>query len=240
MPSLAQPEQQSGIKATHALAQIDMSNRHAMTVSSAETVVQASASSPKPKDNPIYAKKQVTVEIAPVSAADDSGLVEKLTHIINSVYGETEGGIFGEGYQRTNVEEVAQIIRARELGVAYLRTTPKLERKAVGCIRIWKLSGTHGELGMMAADPSLRGTGMGTEMVSFAEEHCRKMGLSTMQLDLLSPQAFEHPFKKRLLEWYTRLGYKVVKEASFADFYPHIASLLRIPADYKVFEKSLL
>lgn len=213
---------------------------HAITDLAAEVVVQTSVLTPEPKGNPIDTQKEVTIEIAPVPAAHDRTLVEKLTCIINLVYGETEGEIFGEDYERTNVGEVMQIIRAGELGVAYSRSSPDFKREAVGCIRVWKLSDTHGELGMMALDPSLRGSGIGRAMVLFAEEHCHKLGLSTMRLDLLSPQAFEHPFKKRLFEWYTRLGYKVVKEASFADFYPHIAPLLIIATNYRVFEKSLL
>lgn len=178
----------------------------------------------------------IAIEFAPALAADDDNLVTTLTSIVNTVYDETQGGIYVEGFQRTNADEIRYIIQAGELGVAYLSSS----RHAVGCIRIRKISSTHGEFGMLALDAAYRGGGMGRDMARFAEDHCRTIGLEVMQLELLFPVDFEHTFKKRLQDWYGRMGYQVVKLAAFQDEYPKLAALLKEPCEYRVFEKNLI
>lgn len=98
----------------------------------------------------------------------------------------------------------------------------------------------RGGFGMLALDAAYRGSGIGRDMVIFAEEHCRKMGLEVMQLELLLPVDFEHAFKKRLQDWYLRMGYRIVKLAAFQDEYPQLEVFVSEPCKYQVFEKSLI
>ncbi|KAH8680532.1 hypothetical protein BX600DRAFT_444630 [Xylariales sp. PMI_506] len=196
-------------------------------------------SAPPPADGPAT-PDDVTVAIAPVSAADDEGFVKTLTDIVNLVYKETEGDIFVDGYQRVSADELRGIIRAGELGVAY--AVEGQQRVPIGCMRIHTLQpeATTAELGMLALDPARRSSGVGRVMVTFAEDHCRcERKLSTMRLELLVPVGFEHPFKMRLKAWYERLGYSLVRLGVFQDEYPHLAALLRGTTEYRVFEKSL-
>jgi hypothetical protein len=60
-----------------------------------------------------------------------------------------------------------------------------------------------------------------------------------MRLTLLVPRVGTHPFKARLHEWYTRLGYRVVGRRDFADYLPESAALLTTPCDLVEYEKPL-
>jgi GNAT superfamily N-acetyltransferase len=211
-----------------------------------EVIVPASTTAPNTVVKNAGKAQHLQIEFAPASAAGNARLVTSLVSIVNAVYTEKEGNIFVDGYQRTNADDVRKFIREGELGVAYLPSTsaeagsPAKEREAIGCIRVQKLSDTHGEFGMMAVDARYHGGGLGRDMVLFAEEHCRNSGLTVMQLELLVPQDFEHAFKKRLQEWYLRMGYKLVRLGVFQTDYPQLVSLLRGPCEYRVYEKPLV
>ncbi|KAK7752025.1 hypothetical protein SLS62_005988 [Diatrype stigma] len=127
--------------------------------------------------------------------------------------------------------------------------------KPVGCVCIQKIrrsSGTTnaeegkqeeiiGEFGMLALDERHRGSGLGRDMVRFAEERCRTgLGVAAVQLELLFPTGFEHAFKVRLAGWYGRMGYEQMCVRDFADDHPELAPLLAGPCEYRVFEKRLV
>ncbi|KAK8079378.1 hypothetical protein PG997_007196 [Apiospora hydei] len=229
----------------------------------AETVVPATTVTPvpgaaappppKPAEQPPAQASNTTIEIATDDDAKDDALVATLTGIVNRVYFDTENDIFVEGTKRTDELEVRSIIQAGELAVLYLLPPPASPghqnqqqeqqgpRKAIGCIRIRRVSDGVGELGMMAIDPAQQGGGQGSALVRFAEGHIREtLGLSVSRLELLVPSGFQHAFKARLQAWYDRLGYRMVRLGVFQDEYPKIAPLLRGPTEYRVFEKTLV
>jgi GNAT superfamily N-acetyltransferase len=182
----------------------------------------------------------VRVSIPPAALADDQQAVLALTAIVNAVYHETESDLFVAGYQRTNEAEIAAFLRAGQLAVASLGDAPLPPAdKILGCVCVKRLSPRLGEFGMLALSPAHRGGGLGSRMARFAEDHCRAMGCAAMQLEILIPQTFEHAFKARLLKWYVRMGYQLVKLGNFLEDYPHIAVLLAGPTEYRVFEKAL-
>jgi N-acetylglutamate synthase-like GNAT family acetyltransferase len=83
--------------------------------------------------------------------------------------------------------------------------------RIVGAVRVQRLDTGEGELGMLVADPAHRGTGVGRELIRFAERWSRERGLGTMQLEVLVPRQWSHPSKEFLKAWYTRLGYRPVR-----------------------------
>ncbi|RYP57887.1 hypothetical protein DL769_009219 [Monosporascus sp. CRB-8-3] len=129
-------------------------------------------------------------------------------------------------------------------------TRSRPQPQPVGCVCIKRLpcggdsdgggSVEKGEFGMLALDAAHRGGGLGRAMVRFAEDRCRGWGLTTVQLELLFPTAFEHAFKARLSRWYARMGYEVVCLRSFGDDFPRLVPLLAGPCEYRIFEKRLL
>ncbi|KAF7310413.1 Triacylglycerol lipase [Mycena chlorophos] len=186
-------------------------------------------------------------------ADSDPALVSRLTAIVNAAY-LTEANIFVDGYKRVNEDEMREIIRAGELAVAF--AGEEGTSNAVGCIRIMPVyksdSGSESaeranasieayEFGLLANDDSVRGSGLGRALVDFAEDFSRKAGMKEMQLALLVPLWIQggHPFKNRLHEWYTRMGYKVVRIDALEEHYPELAKLLLGKCDYTVYRKLL-
>lgn len=78
-----------------------------------------------------------------------------------------------------------------------------------------------GSFGMLAVAPSHRGTGLGRDLVRYAERLLAQRGCKVMQIALLVP-ADPPPsaFKEFLARWYyDRLGYKVFKTVTAKDFF---------------------
>jgi GNAT superfamily N-acetyltransferase len=107
-----------------------------------------------------------------------------------------------------------------------------------GCVRVRALGdGESAELGLLTA--ARLGSGVGGELIASAERWARERGLRRMRLQLLVPRAGAHPFKRRLHDWYTRLGYRVAGRQDFADAEPEPAAHLLAPCDLVDYEKVL-
>ncbi|WQF89235.1 Putative GNAT domain, acyl-CoA N-acyltransferase [Colletotrichum destructivum] len=178
----------------------------------------------------------VTIEFPPVSAAERTEFVHDIVNVVNKSYTETEGDIFLPGYQRTSPLEVADLIRTGRLAVAFQSPA----KEPVGCVSLKSVSPTQNSFAMLALSPAYRGLGLGKKLVQFVEEHSQSQGCKVMQLELLVPTTFEHPFKRRIQAWYSKMGYQVVKVGQFEEDYPAIAPLLAGPAEYRISEKALV
>ncbi|CEI62039.1 hypothetical protein FVEN_g3072 [Fusarium venenatum] len=181
-------------------------------------------------------KIQTIVRIPSADDANDKTLTSTLASIVNTSYKIAESDIFVPSYQRTSESEIAQFIRNGQLAVAYLVSS----NEPIGCVFIKLLTPALGEFGMLALDTKLQGTGLGRQLTIFAEDECRSRGCTTMQLEILVPSTFHHEGKARLLSWYGRMGYKLVKLGNFGDDYPDLFKLLAGPTEYRIFEKTLV
>jgi Acetyltransferase (GNAT) family len=95
------------------------------------------------------------------------------------------------------------------------------------------------DLSLVSAGPDHWGSGIGRELVRFAEELMRSRGLITMQLELLVPEGSTHPEKERLRDWYDRLGYRVTRTAPFEQVAAHLAPQLATPCEFLILHKPL-
>jgi GNAT superfamily N-acetyltransferase len=175
----------------------------------------------------------IEIQQLPSAVGDDVALMERIADLTNEVYAVAEDGLWTEGATRTTAEEVAELTRAGQIAVARLRG------QVVGSVRIQRLDERTGEFGMLVADPAHRGTGIGRELVRFAERRCRAEGLRAMQLELLVPRAWTHPTKEFLDAWYTRIGYRVARTGTIDEAYPELAPLLATPCDFVIYQKDL-
>src|SRR5215212_5980803 len=138
-------------------------------------------------------------------SGDDGGLVERLADLINGVYATAERGLWREGMARTTADELATLIRSREIAVA------TRAGRIVGSVCVRDVSGELSEFGMLAALPDERGTGVGNALLDFIERASRDRGMRAMQLELLVPRGWSHPGKEFLRGWYGRRGYRLVR-----------------------------
>lgn len=171
--------------------------------------------------------------LLPAEAADDGSLVARLCGLVNRAYALGEVGLWLDGAARVGEGEMARLIRAGEVAVA--TDGPAL----LGCVRVQRLDGRTGELGMLAAAEGHRGAGVGRLLVGFAERLSADRGLDTMQLELLVPVGWPHPDKERLHAWYTRRGYRVVRTGSLGEDHPHLVPLLATPCVLRVYHRPL-
>jgi GNAT superfamily N-acetyltransferase len=185
---------------------------------------------------------RITLGFPEPSSADNAAFVSAITAVVNAAYTQSEVGIFKPTYRRTTTAEMAGLLRQGLLAVARLPPPPDATTidVPIGCVLVKRLTPEKGDFGLLALDPAHRSGGLGRLMVRFAEDHCRAQGCTSMQVELLVPTGFEHPFKQRLHNWYSRLGYDVVHLGSFNDEYPGLAPELLVQAEYRIYEKKLV
>ena len=147
------------------------------------------------------------------------------------MYEVAEKGLWREGTTRTTTSEIAELIRAEEIAVA------TRSDEIVGAVRIHDVGDDASEFGMLVSAPEQRGTGVGRDLVAFAEQQGRERGLRAIQLELLLPRTWEHPSKEFLKAWYGRIGYRRIRTGSIDAAYPHLAPLLATPCDLAIYEK---
>jgi ribosomal protein S18 acetylase RimI-like enzyme len=174
----------------------------------------------------------IALEIRRPSEADPP-TITALTELINEVYAASEEGLWTGAGTRTTRDEVTALVRAGQIAVA------RRSGRLAGCIRVRRLDETASEFGMLAADPSCRGTGVGRELVRYAERRGRAAASRVMRLELLVPRAWTHPSKEFLAGWYARIGYRVVRRATAEESHPELAPLLATPCDFVIYEKDL-
>jgi GNAT superfamily N-acetyltransferase len=160
-------------------------------------------------------------------------LVGALTELVNKVYADGEKGLWKPGAARTDPAEIASLIERGEIAVA------RVDGRLVGAVRVRVLDEERGELGMLVAAPEQQGTGIGRELVRYAEQWGRERGLAIMQLELLMPVEWEHPVKEFLRAWYTRIGYRQVSVGDLAEDFPRLAAQLATPCTFLIFHKTL-
>jgi GNAT superfamily N-acetyltransferase len=171
-----------------------------------------------------------------ISRAVDAsaGFVAAVTDLVNEAYAVAEEGMWLDGTDRATPAEIADMIAAGQLVIA---RDP--DGTLIGAMRLQQLPTGEGELGMLVTHPKRRGAGIGKDLVGYAEDWARNRGADTMQLELLYPNTWTHPVKKFLRDWYTRLGYVVVRTGDLADDYPGLVARLATPCDFLIFHKPL-
>jgi DNA-3-methyladenine glycosylase len=175
----------------------------------------------------------VTVLAVPAAAADDPAVVAELTDLVNRVYATAEEGLWQPGTTRTTPAEMGALVRAGEIAAV------RRDGRLAGAVRVRQLDGGAAEFGMLVAAPQERGTGVGRELVAYAEDWARRRRLVRMQLELLVPRTWSHPVKEFLRAWYSRMGYREVRTDRLDEAYPALVPRLATPCDFLVFRKDL-
>ena len=169
----------------------------------------------------------------PPAAADDAELMGAVTDLVNKVYRESEQGLWVDGAARTGTAEVAALTRAGELVAA------RRDGRLIGVLRLRRWDDESSEFGMLAADPAVRGEGVGRALIRYAEQTAQASGHRYMRLELLVPRSFTLASKEFLAAWYTRCGYQQERVGRIEEVHPHLAPLLATEADFRVYRKEL-
>lgn len=151
--------------------------------------------------------------------------------MINAAYAAGEDGMWKPGTPRVFEQDVRAMVEAGEI------ITVERDGELAGSVRVRRLGDDTGELGILSA--AKVGGGVGPELIARAEAWARENGMTRMRLQLLVPREGAHPFKQRLHEWYTSLGYRVIGREPFEDALPEPSTYLLHPCDLLNYEKVL-
>lgn len=135
------------------------------------------------------------MRIRPATAAD----VPALLQLVHAAYrGEggwtTEAGLIDGS--RTDADELTALLP--HLLVAEQDGTP------VGCCALTQ-RGERGHFGLFAVDPVRQGAGLGSALLTAAEERTRELGLAEVEMTVLAPRS-------ELIAYYARRGYQATGE----------------------------
>lgn len=155
------------------------------------------------------------------------------TAFVNRVYDLAERSFWKDGWRRIDQDEMQRIIASGQLFALF--DGPDI----IGCVRLEPAGVDMQEFGMLCADPEKRNEGIGARLVAFAEQRAAELGAKRMQLHLLQGLHDADAGKHRVGQWYQRLGYQTTGSIAPAELDPALGALLRIPAAFGVFHKTL-
>jgi len=176
----------------------------------------------------------ISVDLLDPVAGQDQQLVDALVGLVNAVYAVAEDGLWEDGRCRTDTDEMRALIEAGEIVVAR-----SADGTLVGTVRVHDVGRDAAELGILAAAPAVRGTGVGRTLIEFVEQRSRDRGRLAMQLELLVPRDWSHPTKDFLHDWYGRRGYRLVRTTTLDESYPHLTPSLATPCLLEIHRKVL-
>ena len=169
----------------------------------------------------------------PAESDLEVGEVKRLSDMINGVYDAAESGMWKRPGTRIDPAAVERLLRAAALILA------EIDDVLVGTVHVNLMGEGVAEFGMLAADPSHRGAGIGTALVRHAESWARQQACHTMRLELLTPRHWKNPSKEFLKAWYSRIGYIPQGTEPLERMYPNLVPELATECDFTVWHKSL-
>jgi len=141
-----------------------------------------------------------------------------ITDVINAAFRQVES--FFIERDRIDVEQVQKLLGTGEFLVSD-------ENGAItGCVYV-EMRGDGSYLGLLAVDPTAQTSGLGSKLMTAAEEHCRKAGSRFMDIQIVN-------LRKELPDFYHRRGYL---ETGTAPFTAGIDT--KIPCHFVKMSKSL-
>jgi GNAT superfamily N-acetyltransferase len=115
---------------------------------------------------------------------------ENIARLVNTAFRAERFFIDGD---RTNPEKVGALLQKGKFLLV------EEAGALTGCVYV-ELRGQRGYFGLLAVDPALQRSGLGSRLVAAAEEWCRAGGCRTMDLTIVN-------LRKELPGFYHRLGY---------------------------------
>ena len=141
-------------------------------------------------DRTIIDRDRLTLR--PATAAD----IDVLVDLVNAAYRKAESNVF-PGSTRT--ERVGISDTLPEITVA------ELDGRIAGCVHI-TITPPDAHFGLLAVDVDLHGGGLGSRLITHAEQRAREAGCTTMRIEVVKEgEPSRVPF-------YERRGYRVVAE----------------------------
>jgi N-acetylglutamate synthase-like GNAT family acetyltransferase len=115
---------------------------------------------------------------------------ENIARLVNAAFRPERFFIAAD---RTNPEKVRDLLQKGKFVVA------EEDGALAGCVYV-EVRGERGYFGLLAVDPALQRSGVGSRLVAIAEDECRSAGCRVMDLTIVN-------LRTELPAFYQRLGY---------------------------------
>jgi N-acetylglutamate synthase-like GNAT family acetyltransferase len=145
--------------------------------------------------------------------------VEAIRDVINAAFRKAES--FFVLRDRIDLETVQSLLSKGEFLICEENGT------ITACVYL-EMRGERSYLGLLAVDPSVQKSGLGSKLMHAAEEHCRKKGSKFMDIQIVN-------LRKELPEFYHRRGYVETGTAPFPE-----GIETKIPCHFVKMEKALV
>jgi GNAT superfamily N-acetyltransferase len=158
----------------------------------------------------------ITVKQIKTDSLSD-GTLNRMYAVLIRAYAETEVEVWGENHIRISKTDFIALIKCGEIFGAFI------DSQLVGSVRLFKKDPQTFSFGLLSADLNMQGKGIGNTLVSYIETRAKQKGAVYMDIEILRAVTLEPPFKKRLKEWYIKLGYTYTQSGSFLELKPYHA-----------------
>jgi N-acetylglutamate synthase-like GNAT family acetyltransferase len=142
---------------------------------------------------------QIRRTVVPIRIAEMSDAIA-IMQVINAAFRQAES-FFIDG-DRVDLEKVQSNLRTGEFLVA------EKEGVITGCVYV-ELQGDRSYLGLLAIDPAVQNSGLGSKLMTAAEDHCRNVGSRFMDIRMVN-------LRKELSDFYHHRGYEDAGTEPFA------------------------
>ncbi len=152
----------------------------------------------------------------------------------NRVYYDSEREFWKEGYYRIDEKEFNYFIENQWLYLA------EENQNLIGCVLMKPVDDITTSFSMLICHPDHRKKGVGKSLVDYIFKTAEEKDYQKMQLEILSPLHWIHEEKEFLKSWYSSLGFKLLKEVDFLEYYPTHDKYMKCPLLFSLYEKDLV
>ncbi|HKN16968.1 MAG TPA: GNAT family N-acetyltransferase [Candidatus Sulfotelmatobacter sp.] len=132
-------------------------------------------------------------------AVPSEAKAKAITDLINAAFRQAES--FFIERDRITVEQVQSQLQTGEFLVS------DEDGAIIGCVYV-EMKGDRSYLGLLAVDPMAQKSGLGSKLMTAAEDYCRKAGSQFMDIQIVN-------LRKELPDFYRRRGYVETGVAPF-------------------------
>ncbi len=158
---------------------------------------------------------------------------EPLLKMVNDVYYTSEKDFWTEGYYRLDEAGYDEYVKNKWLYVSYLNDN------LCGCVLLKPFELNSLSFSMLVCHPGYRKQGVGSTLVDYVLSQAQKRGKEAMYLEILSPVDWIHEEKVFLKKWYEGMGFELVKEVPFADYYPDHIKFMKTDLVFSLYRLKL-
>jgi N-acetylglutamate synthase-like GNAT family acetyltransferase len=136
---------------------------------------------------------------SPISRVATAGDVDILVPFINQAFARDN---YFKRTERTSYE-----LMAKDMATGTFLMLEQ-EDELLGVVYAHILDNGHGYIGTVAVNPDQQNRGTGRQLMSLGEAFCREQGCTVFDVSVIN-------LRPELVQWYARLGYRVIGEAPY-------------------------